>query len=115
ADVHLEDVHRAGGVMAILGELDRAGLIHHDLPTVHSASLSAALDRWDIRRTNSESVRTFYKAAPGGVPTHVAFTQDRRCEEGDDDRAAGCIRDVEYAFSRDGGFAVLLGNLALDG
>jgi dihydroxy-acid dehydratase len=115
ADVHLEDVHRAGGVMAILGELDRGGLIHHDLPTVHAATLSAALERWDIRRTTSDSVRTFYKAAPGNVPTQVAFSQERRFEEVDLDRESGCIRDVEHAFSRDGGLAVLFGNLALDG
>ena len=114
-DVHLEDVHRAGGVMAILGELDRAGLIHHDLPTVHAATLQAALDRWDIRRTGSEYVRTFYKAAPGGVPTQVAFSQERRFEEVDTDRATGCIRDAEHAFSQDGGLAVLSGNLAVDG
>ena len=114
-DVHLEDVHRAGGVMAILGELDRAGLIHHDLPTVHAATLQAALDRWDIRRTGSEHVRTFYKAAPGGVPTQVAFSQERRFEEVDTDRATGCIRDLEHAFSQDGGLAVLSGNLAVDG
>ena len=113
-DVHLEDVHRAG-VMAILGELDRAGLIHHDLPTVHAATLQAALDRWDIRRTGSEYVRTFYKAAPGGVPTQVAFSQERRFEEVDTDRATGCIRDAEHAFSQDGGLAVLSGNLAVDG
>jgi len=115
ADVHLEDVHRAGGVMAILGELDRAGLIHADLPSVHSTTLSAALDRWDIRRTQSESVRTFYRAAPGGVPTQTAFSQDRRFEELDTDRSTGCIRDADHAFSRDGGLAVLHGNLALDG
>jgi dihydroxy-acid dehydratase len=115
ADVHLEDVHRAGGVMAILGELDRAGLLHADLPSVHSASLSAALERWDIKRTQSESVRHFYKAAPGNVPTQTAFSQDRRFEELDADRATGCIRDAEHAFSRDGGLAVLYGNLAVDG
>jgi dihydroxy-acid dehydratase len=115
ADVHLEDVHRAGGVMAILGELDRGGLIHRDLPTVHAKSLAEALERWDIRRTRSESVRNFYKAAPGGVPTQVAFSQDRRFEDIDTDRATGCIRDVEHAFSQDGGLAVLYGNLAVDG
>jgi len=115
ADVHLEDVHRAGGVMAIMGELDRAGLIHAELPSVHSASLSAALERWDIKRTQSESVRHFYRAAPGNVPTQTAFSQDRRFEELDTDRATGCIRDAEHAFSRDGGLAVLYGNLALDG
>src|SRR6201987_3525237 len=115
ADVHLEDVHRAGGVMAIMGELDRAGLVHADLPSVHSASLSAALERWDIKRTQSESVRHFYRAAPGNVPTQTAFSQDRRFEELDTDRATGCIRDAEHAFSRDGGLAVLYGNLAVDG
>ena len=114
-DVHLEDVHRAGGVMAILGELDRAGLINRELPTVHSRTLEDALNRWDIRRTKSETVRTFYKAAPGGVPTQVAFSQQRRFDEVDTDRAAGCIRDAEHAFSRDGGLAVLSGNLAIDG
>jgi dihydroxy-acid dehydratase len=114
-DVHMEDVHRAGGVMAILGELDRANLIHPELPTVHSASLGDALNRWDIKRSQSESVRTFYKAAPGGVPTQVAFSQARRFDDLDIDRAAGCIRDVEHAFSADGGLAVLSGNLAVDG
>src|SRR5437868_15041854 len=81
ADVHMEDVHRAGGIMAILGELNRAGLIHAELPSVHSSSLATALERWDIRHTQSESVRNFYKAAPGGVPTQIAFSQDRRFEE----------------------------------
>ena len=114
-DVHLEDVHRAGGVMAILGELDRANLINRGLPMVHSTSLGDALDRWDISRTKSESVRTFFKAAPGNVPTQQAFSQDRRFEEVDTDRAKGCIRDVDHAFSKDGGLAVLTGNLAVDG
>jgi dihydroxy-acid dehydratase len=114
-DVHLEDVHRAGGVMAILGELDRANLINHELPTVHSKSLEDALNRWDIRRTKSDNVRTFYKAAPGNVPTQVAFSQERRFEDVDTDRAAGCIRDAEHAFSKDGGLAVLSGNLAVEG
>ncbi|MFZ0810627.1 MAG: dihydroxy-acid dehydratase, partial [Bradyrhizobium sp.] len=115
ADVHLEDVHRAGGVMAIMGELERAGLIHSDLPSVHSASLAAALERWDITRTKSESVRKFYLAAPGGVPTQTAFSQDRRFDELDLDRSSGCIRSAEHAYSRDGGLAVLSGNLAVDG
>src|ERR1700760_363221 len=115
ADVHLEDVHRAGGVLAIMGELDRAGLIHAELPSVHSASLSAALERWDIKRTQSESVRNFYRAAPGNVPTQTAFSQDRRFEELDLDRTSGCIRDAEHAFSKDGGLGVLYGNLAVDG
>ena len=115
ADVHMEDVHRAGGVMAILGELDRGGLLHTDSPTVHAATMAQALDRWDIRRTNSESVQTFFRAAPGGVPTQVAFSQDRRWKELDVDRAGGVIRDIDHAFSKDGGLAVLKGNLALDG
>ncbi len=115
ADVHLEDVHRAGGVLAIMGELDRADLIHSELPSVHSKSLAAALERWDIMRTKSESVRNFYLAAPGGVPTQVAFSQDRRFDELDLDRSNGCIRDAAHAYSRDGGLAVLYGNLALDG
>jgi dihydroxy-acid dehydratase len=114
-DVHLEDVHRAGGVMAILGELDRADLINRGLPMVHSTSIEDALNRWDISRTKSESVRTFFKAAPGNVPTQVAFSQDRRFDEVDTDRAKGCIRDLAHAFSKDGGLAVLTGNLALDG
>jgi len=115
ADVHMEDVHRAGGVMAILGELERAGLLHTDLPTVHSPTMGQALERWDVRRTESETVRTFYRAAPGGVPTQTAFSQDRRWDELDLDREAGVIRDAEHAFSKDGGLAVLYGNLAEDG
>jgi dihydroxy-acid dehydratase len=114
-DVHLEDVHRAGGVMAILGELDRADLINRGLPMVHSKSLDEALNRWDIQRTKSENVRNFFKAAPGNVATQVAFSQERRFEELDTDRAKGCIRDAEHAFSTDGGLAVLSGNLAVDG
>lgn len=115
ADVHLEDVHRAGGVLGILGELDRAGLIDASLPTVHSPTLKDALDRYDVMRTTSESVKTFYRAAPGGVPTQVAFSQERRFEELDTDRAGGCIRDAAHAYSKDGGLAVLTGNIALDG
>jgi len=115
ADVHMEDVHRAGGVMAILGELARAGLLHTELPSVHAASLAAALERWDIRRTSSESVKNFYMAAPGGVPTQVAFSQDRRYEELDLDREQGCVRDLAHAYSKDGGLGVLYGNIALDG
>ena len=112
ADVHMEDVHRAGGIMAILGELDRAGLIHRDLPTVHSATLGEALDKYDIVRTQDEAVRTFYRAAPGGIPTQVAFSQDRRYPELDLDRENGVIRNKEHAFSQDGGLAVLYGNIA---
>jgi dihydroxy-acid dehydratase len=115
ADVHLEDVHRAGGVMAILGELDRANLLNRGLPMVHSKSIDDALDRWDVKRTRSENVRKFFMAAPGNVPTQVAFSQERRFEELDTDRSEGCIRDVEHAFSRDGGLAVLSGNIAVDG
>ncbi|TIO29510.1 dihydroxy-acid dehydratase [Mesorhizobium sp.] len=115
ADVHMEDVHRAGGIMAILGQLDSAGLINRDLPTVHTASLGEALDHWDISRTSSQSVRDFFLAAPGGVPTQVAFSQDRRWDELDLDREKGAIRSAEHPFSRDGGLAVLKGNLALDG
>jgi dihydroxy-acid dehydratase len=115
ANVHMEDVHRAGGIMAILGELDRAGLIHTDLPTVHSTTMAEALDRWDIVRSKSESVHSFYSAAPGGVPTQVAFSQDRRYEELDLDRENGVIRNKAHAHSRDGGLGVLYGNIALDG
>jgi len=115
ADVHVEDVHRAGGIMSILGELDNAGLIHRGVPTVHSATLGDAIDRWDIRRTNQENVRNFFLAAPGGVPTQVAFSQERRWDELDLDRAGGVIRDAQHPFSKDGGLAVLKGNIALDG
>jgi dihydroxy-acid dehydratase len=115
ADVHMEDVHRAGGVMAILGQLDNAGLIHGDCATVHSPTLTDALNRWDVSRTSSESVREFYKAAPGGVPTQTAFSQARRWDELDVDREGGVIRSAETPFSHDGGLAVLTGNLAADG
>jgi dihydroxy-acid dehydratase len=115
SDVHMEDVHRAGGIMAILGELDRGGLINRELPTVHSRTLGEALDRWDISRTNSDAVREFFRAAPGGVPTQVAFSQSSRWDELDLDRKTGVIRDVEHPFSKDGGLAVLYGNLAEDG
>ncbi|QOZ24969.1 dihydroxy-acid dehydratase [Bradyrhizobium sp. CCBAU 51753] len=114
-DVHMEDVHHAGGIMAILGELDRAKLLTTDGPTVHSATLDDALNRWDVVRTTSDKVRNFYRAAPGGVPTQEAFSQDRRFDEVDLDRAKGCIRDAEHAYSKDGGLAVLFGNLAEDG
>ncbi len=114
-DVHMEDVHRAGGIMAILGELDRAGLLHTDLPTVHSRTLGDALNQWDIKRTNDPAVQHFFKAAPGGVPTQTAFSQDRRWDELDLDREGGVIRSKEHAFSQDGGLAVLYGNIALEG
>jgi dihydroxy-acid dehydratase len=112
SDVHMEDVHRAGGIMAILGELDRAGLLHRDLPTVHSATLGEALDKYDIMRTEDEAVHTFYRAAPGGIPTQTAFSQERRYPELDVDRENGVIRDKAHAFSQDGGLAVLYGNVA---
>jgi dihydroxy-acid dehydratase len=115
SDVHIEDVHRAGGIMAILGELDKGGLINRNLPTVHAKSLAEALERWDIGRTKSDQVKTFYLAAPGGVPTQTAFSQDRRWDELDLDRTAGVIRDMEHPFSKDGGLAVLYGNLAEEG
>ena len=114
-DVHVEDVHRAGGIMGILGELDRAGLLNRETPMVHAATLGAALERNDIKRSAGASVREFFLAAPGGVPTQVAFSQASRYESLDEDRAGGVIRDVEHAFSRDGGLAVLYGNLAEDG
>ncbi|UYQ71368.1 dihydroxy-acid dehydratase [Pelagibacterium flavum] len=114
-DVHMEDVHRAGGIMSILGQLDRANLLHRDLPTVHSATLGDALDRWDISRTNSESVRQFFMAAPGGVRTTQAFSTENRWAELDLDRKDGVIRSTEHAFSKDGGLAVLKGNIALNG
>jgi dihydroxy-acid dehydratase len=115
ADVHMEDVHRAGGIPAILGQLERAGLLNAELPTAHSATLREGLDRWDVSRTNRDDVRTFFRAAPGGVPTQVAFSQDRRFAELDLDRAQGVIRSAEHAFSQDGGLAVLTGDLAPDG
>jgi dihydroxy-acid dehydratase len=114
-DVHLEDVHRAGGVMAILGELERAGLIDCVVGTIHSATLGEALDRWDTGRTRSEAVQSLYRAAPGGVPTTIPFSQEKRFGELDLDRESGVIRDLAHAFSKDGGLAVLYGNLAVEG
>ena len=115
SDVHMEDVHRAGGIMAILGELERGGLIDASQPTVHAPTLGDALARWDIGRTNSEDVRKFFRAAPGGVPTQTAFSQSSRWEELDTDRKGGVIRSAEHPFSKDGGLAVLFGNLAPEG
>ena len=114
-DYHMEDVHRAGGIMAILGELDRGGLIHRDAPTVYAGSLGAAIDIWDVRRTNDPAVEEFFRAAPGGVPTQVAFSQSKRYKTLDVDREGGCIRSVESAISADGGLAVLYGNIAVEG
>jgi len=115
ADVHMEDVHRAGGIFAILGQLDKAGLINRDQPMVHTATIGQAIEHWDVSRTNSQKVRDFYLAAPGGVPTQVAFSQERRWDELDLDRENGVIRSAEHPFSKDGGLAVLKGNIALDG
>jgi dihydroxy-acid dehydratase len=114
-DVHIEDVHRAGGIMSILGELARGGLLHTDVPTVHSATMADAIAQWDIAVTQDEAVHTFYKAAPGGVPTQVAFSQDSRWKKLDIDRAKGVIRSAEHAFTKDGGLAVLYGNIAEKG
>jgi dihydroxy-acid dehydratase len=110
---HVEDVHRAGGVMALLGELDRAGLIQRDAFTVHEKSIGEAIDKWDVRR--NPEVHGFYRAAPGGVPTQVPFSQNRSWETLDLDREGGCVRDSEHAYSRDGGLCVLYGNLAEGG
>jgi dihydroxy-acid dehydratase len=115
SDVHLEDVHRAGGIMAILGELDRAGLIDTSVGAVHAKTLGEALDRWDVMRSQDGAVQDFYRAAPGGVPTQEAFSQSRRYDSLDTDRKAGVVRDAAHAFSKDGGLAVLYGNLAEDG
>ncbi len=112
---HMEDVHRAGGVMGLLGELDRAGLLHRDLPTVHSKTMADALEKFDIMRTKDEAVKTFYRAAPGGVRTTEAFSQSKRYPTLDDDRVNGCIRDKAHAYSQDGGLAVLYGNIAENG
>lgn len=112
---HMEDVHRAGGIMAILGELDRAGLIHRKCPTVHSPSMGEAIDKWDIMRTDNVEVRTLYKAGPAGIPTQTAFSQDTRWPSLDTDRESGCIRSAEHAYSADGGLAILYGNIAEDG
>ncbi|MAF56402.1 dihydroxy-acid dehydratase [Ponticaulis sp.] len=114
-DVHMEDVHRAGGIMSILGELDRAGLLHRNLPTVHAPTIGDAIDQWDITISTSNTARELYSAAPGGVPTQVAFSQASRWESLDIDRENGVIRSKEHAFSQDGGLAVLSGNLAIDG
>ena len=115
SDVHMEDVHRAGGIMAILGELDRAHLLNTSCATVHEPTLKDALDKWDIIRTEDADVYEFYRSSPGGVPTQVAFSQNRYYSTLDGDREKGVIRNAEHAFSKDGGLAVLYGNIALDG
>ncbi len=112
---HMEDVHRAGGVFGILAELNRGGLIHNQVPTVHSKTLQEGLDKWDIVTTNDESVAQFFRAGPAGIPTQVAFSQSTRWPSLDADRVEGCIRSVEHAYSQEGGLAVLKGNIAIDG
>jgi dihydroxy-acid dehydratase len=114
-DVHIEDVHRAGGIHGILGELDRAGLLNRDVHSVHAGSLDSALNKWDLKRSTCPGLDMFYRASPGGVPTQEAFSQSRRYEAVDADREKGVIRDADHAFSKDGGLAVLFGNLAEDG
>ncbi len=115
ADVHVEDVHRAGGVFGILAELDRAGLLHREVATVHSATLGDAIDRWDVVANAGEAVRGFYSAAPGGIRTTEPFSQNAHYPAVDLDRARGAVRDVGNAFSKDGGLAVLYGNIAEKG
>ncbi len=112
---HIEDVHRAGGVFAILGELDRAGLINNTTPTIHAATMGEAISRWDIKLTEDGNKHEFFKAAPGGVPTQLAFSQSKRWSSLDLDRQHGCIREKQYAFSQEGGLAILSGNIARDG
>ena len=114
-NVHMEDVHRAGGIFSILGELSRAGLLHTDVSTVHTATMGAAIANWDITVANNPAAEELFKAAPGGVRTTQAFSQSNRYKEVDVDRAGGVIRNKEHAFSQDGGLAVLFGNIALDG
>lgn len=115
ANVHMEDVHRAGGIMGLLGELDAAGLIDTSVYTVHAKTMKEALCHWDVKQTRESTVHEFYRAAPGGVPTQTAFSQFCRYNTLDLDRKKGVIRDREHAYSQDGGLAVLYGNLAKDG
>ena len=112
---HMEDVHRAGGIMGLLGELSRGDLLHDDVPTVHSPSMAEAIELWDIVRSRSNTVQEFYRAGPGGVRTTEAFSQSKRYPDLDSDRENGCIRSKEHAYSQDGGLAVLYGNIALEG
>jgi dihydroxy-acid dehydratase len=115
ADVHMEDVHRAGGIFGILGELDRAGLINRDVSTVHALSLGDAIAKWDVQQSTEAAVEVLYRAAPGGVRTTEAFSQSARYKALDKDRAQGVIRNYDNAHSKDGGLAVLFGNIALEG
>ncbi|WP_102784835.1 dihydroxy-acid dehydratase [Thalassospira sp. GB04J01] len=112
---HMEDVHRAGGIMRILGELERGGLLHTDVSTVHAKTMADAIEKWDIKRTTNDAVHKFFRAMPGGVPSQTAFSQERYWDDLDLDEKEGCIRDVEHAYSQDGGLAVLFGNMAVNG
>jgi len=112
---HMEDVHRAGGIMALLGQLEQAGLLHTDIPTVYSKTMQAAIEKWDISRSKDEQALKLYSAGPGNVPTQQAFSQSKRWPSLDLDRENGCIRNIQNAYSQDGGLAVLYGNIALDG
>ena len=114
-EYHVEDVHRAGGIMAILGELDRAGLLNSDSPTIHSATLREAIERWDVKCNDDPALHEFFRAGPAGIPTQTAFSQDCRWDTIDADRENGCIRSLEHAYSLEGGLAVLKGNIAEDG
>ncbi|MEY8880366.1 dihydroxy-acid dehydratase [Donghicola sp. XS_ASV15] len=115
ADVHMEDVHRAGGIIGILGELARGGLIDRSCSTVHAPTLGDAIDQWDIAVSQNNAARELFLAAPGGVPTQTAFSQSSTWPDLDTDRTGGVIRSTEAPFSEDGGLAVLKGNIALDG
>ncbi len=112
---HMEDVHRAGGIISILGQLEKAGLLHSDVSTVHTATLGEAINKYDITRDATDKTKEFFRAGPAGIPTQVAFSQSTRWDSLDDDRENGCIRSKEFAYSQDGGLAVLFGNIALDG
>ncbi len=114
-EYHMEDVHRAGGIIAILGELDKGGLLNRDCVTAHGGTLADVIEKYDINRTPTEEIQGFFKAAPGGVRTTEAFSQSKHYVSLDLDREAGCIRSIENAYSQDGGLAILEGNIALDG
>jgi dihydroxy-acid dehydratase len=114
-NVHMEHVHRAGGIFSILGELSRGGLLHNDVSTVHSSTMGEAIAKWDVKVANNPEAEALFKAAPGGVRTTVAFSQENRFKELDTDRQGGVIRSVEHAFTKEGGLAVLFGNIAEDG
>ncbi len=114
-EYHIEDVHRAGGIMSILGELEKAGLLNSEVPTIHSETISTAIEQWDITRNEDQKVHEFFRAGPAGIPTQTAFSQSTRWDSLDDDRQKGCIRSLENAYSQEGGLAVLYGNIAEDG